>query len=118
MKPEPVHKRELRLSLIAIAIILTIIGASSLILFTAYWFTWPIMMVILLIATGYFTASKHVYQCPSCKEGFRITKLQDFFSPHGIARGPNGELYEWKILKCPGCSKREKCYRSGYERIP
>lgn len=66
----------------------------------------------LLVAVGYFMASKDVYQCLSCKEVFKIIKLQDFFAPHGITKTSNGQLYEWKLLKCPGCSKREKCYRA------
>ena len=76
-----------------------------------YWFVWPIILDCLLVAIGYFTVSKDLYQCPSCKKVFKITALQDFFALHGITKGSNGQVYEWKLLKWPGCNKREKCYR-------
>jgi fatty-acid desaturase len=110
-KQAPISKRELKTSFLLIALIVGVIALSSLLLVTQYWFVWPALIVCILIAVGYFTASKDVYQCPSCKEAFKITKLQDFFALHGITKTSNGQLFEWKLIKCPGCSKREKCYR-------
>ncbi len=107
----PISKRELKTSAAVIALLIAGIIVSSILLVTPYWFLWPIITVCLLIAVGYFSASKYSYQCPNCKEEFKITALQDFFAPHGISRGPDGELYEWKLLKCPSCSKRMKCFR-------
>jgi hypothetical protein len=109
-KPEPISQIELKRSLILIALIVGILALSTLLLFTQYWFIWPAIIVCLLMVVGYFTASKHLYQCPSCDKEFRITALEDFIALHGITRGSNGQLYEWKLLKCPECSKREKCY--------
>ena len=63
-----------------------VIALSSLLLVTQYWFVWPAIIVCVLVAVGYFTASKDIYQCPSCKEAFKITKLQDFFALHGITK--------------------------------
>jgi hypothetical protein len=94
-----------------------VISLSSLLLVTQYWFVWPVILVCLLVAIGYFTASKDPYQCPSCKKAFKVTTLQDFFALHGITKGFNGQLYEWKLLKCPECNKREKCYRAQEEKI-
>jgi hypothetical protein len=111
-KPEPISKKELKTSSIIIALIVGAFILSTLLLFTQYWFAWPIIIVCLLIAVGYSTASKHLYQCPSCKKKFKITVVQDFFAPHGITKGPNNQLYEWKLLKCPECTKRGKCYRA------
>jgi fatty-acid desaturase len=111
-KQAPISKRELKTSLLLIVLIVGVIALSSLLLVTQYWFIWSTIIVCMLVAVGYFAASKDVYQCPSCKEAFKITKLQDFFAPHGITKSSNGQLYEWKLLKCPGCSKREKCYRA------
>jgi fatty-acid desaturase len=110
-KQAPISKRELKKSLLLIVLIVGVIALSSLLLVTQYWFVWPAIIVCVLVAVGYFTASKDVYKCPSCKEEFKITKLQDFFAPHGITKTSKGQLHEWKLLKCPGCSKREKCYR-------
>jgi len=110
-KRAPISKRELKSSLLLIVLIVGVIALSSLLLVTQYWFVWPALIVFVLVAVGYFAASKDIYQCPSCKEAFSITKLQDFFALHGITKSSNGQLFEWKLLKCPGCSKREKCYR-------
>jgi fatty-acid desaturase len=111
-KRAPIYKNELKTSLLLIALIVGVIALSSLLLFTQYWFVWPAIVACLLIAVGYFTASKDAYQCLSCEKAFKITALQDFFAPHGITKSPNGKLFEWKLLKCPGCSRREKCYRA------
>lgn len=111
-KRAPISKRELKSSLLLIASIVGVIALSSLFLVTQYRFVWPaIIIACLLVAVGYFTASKDVFQCLSCKEVFKIAKLQDFFAPHGITKTSNGQLNEWKLLKCHGCSKRKKCYR-------
>ena len=107
----PISKRELKTSVAVIALLVLSIIASSILLATSYWFLWPVIAVCLLIAVGYFSASKYSYQCPNCRKELKITALQDFFAPHGISRGPNGELYEWELLKCPSCSKRAKCFR-------
>jgi hypothetical protein len=111
-KKTPISKRELRNSVAFITLILGITILSSLLLLTQYWFVWPIVLAILFIVIGYFTSSKDFYQCPSCDTTFKITALQDFLAPHGITKGSNGELFEWKLLKCPQCSLREKCYRT------
>jgi hypothetical protein len=109
-KKAPISKREMKSSFLLIALIVGVIALSSLLLVTHYWFVWPAIIIFMLVVVGYFTASKDVYQCPSCKEAFKITELQDFFAPHGIAKGPNKQLFEWKLLKCPGCNRREKCF--------
>jgi len=110
-KPASVPRREIKRSLGYIAIIVSTIAVSSLLLTTQYWFVWPVIIVLMLVFVGYFTASKNRYQCPCCNKPFRITALQDFLAPHGITKGENGEIYEWKLLKCQGCTKRQKCYR-------
>ena len=107
----PLSKRELKTSVAVIALLVLSIIASSILLATSYWFLWPVIAVCPLIAVGYFSSSKYSYRCSSCKKELKITVLQDFFAPHGINRGPSGELYEWKLLKCPSCSKRVKCFR-------
>jgi hypothetical protein len=107
----PINNKELKTSGAVLALLVLSIIASSMLLVTPFWFLWPIITVCLLIAVGYFSASKYCYGCPSCKKDFKIAALQDFFAPHGISRGPNGELYEWKLLKCPSCGKREKFFR-------
>jgi hypothetical protein len=112
----PVSKRELQQSILFIALVVAVIVLSALLLVTSYWFVWPIIVAGVLVGVGYFSASKHPYQCPSCSEPFTISALQDFFAPHGITKGPNGEVYEWKLLKCPNCSKRAKCYRTGQKK--
>jgi hypothetical protein len=117
LKREPISKRELKTSLLFIALIVGVIAISSLLLVTQYWFVWPVILVCLLVGIGYFTASKDPYQCPACKKLFKVTALQDFFAPHGITKGSKGQLYEWKLLKCPECNKREKCYRSRNKRL-
>ncbi len=111
-KQTQISKKELKKSALLIALIVGIITISSLLLLTQYWFVWPAILVGVLIVVGYFSASKDFYQCPSCDKKFKITALQDFFAPHGLTKGSNGELFEWKLLKCPQCDKREKCYRS------
>jgi hypothetical protein len=111
--PAPISKKELKTSIAVIGLVIGTISFGSLLLFTPYWFVWPIIVVCTLVAVGYFSASKYNYQCPACKVEFKITALQDFFAPHGISKGPKGELYEWKLLKCPQCGKREKCFRVG-----
>ncbi len=110
-KRVPISKRELNTSLLLIVLIVGVLALSSLLLVTAYWFIWPAIIVCVLVAVGYFMVSKDIYQCPSCQEAFKITKLQDFFALHGITRTSSGQFHEWKLLKCPGCRKREKCYR-------
>jgi DNA-directed RNA polymerase subunit RPC12/RpoP len=107
----PISKRELKTSAAVLVLLIGGIIVSSILLVTSYWFLWPIITVCLLVAVGYFSASKYSYQCPNCKKEFKITVLQDFFAPHGISRGPSGELYEWKLLKCPSCGSRSKCFR-------
>jgi hypothetical protein len=111
-KQAPISKRELKTSLLIIALIVGVIALSSLLLFTQYWLVWPAIVACMLMAIGYFTASKDAYQCPSCEKAFKITALQDFFAPHGITKNSDGQLFEWKLLKCPGCNRKEKCYRS------
>jgi hypothetical protein len=106
-----ISKRELKTSVALIALIVGVITLSSLLLFTQYWFVWPAILVSLLLVVGYFAASKNLYQCPSCNKAFKITAVQDFFAPHGIKKDSNGQLLEWKLLKCPQCGKRVKCYR-------
>ena len=95
----PISKRELKTSIAVITLLIAGIFVSSTLLATPYWFLWPIIAACLLIAVGYFCASKYSYKCPNCKKAFKITALQDFFAPHGISRGPNGELYEWKAAQ-------------------
>lgn len=107
----PISKGELKTSAAVLVLLIGGIIVSSILLVTSYWFLWPIITVCLLVAVGYFSASKYSYQCPNCKKEFKITALQDFFAPHGISRGPSGELYEWKLLKCPSCASRSKCFR-------
>jgi membrane protein YdbS with pleckstrin-like domain len=74
-KQAPITKRELKTSFLLIVLIVGVIALSSLLLVTQYWFVWPVLIVCILVAVGYFTASKNVYQCSSCKEAFKITKL-------------------------------------------
>jgi hypothetical protein len=112
IKQEPISKKELKKSVYLIGLIVGILVVSSLLLFTQYWFVWPAIIVVVLIIVGYFFASKNFYKCPSCENEFKITALQDFFAPHGLTKDSNGQLFEWKLLKCPKCNKREKCYRS------
>lgn len=107
----PIYKRELKTSFLLIALTVGVIAFSSLLLITTYWFVWPAIIFCLLVTVVYFTASMYSYQCPSCEKAFKISKLQDFFAFHGITKSSNGLLFEWKLLKCPGCNKREKCYR-------
>lgn len=90
--------------------IVGVIALSSLLLITIYWFVWPAIIVCLLVAIGYSTASKNLYLCPSCTKAVTITALQDFFAPHGITKASNGQLLEWKLLKCPNCQIRKKFY--------
>ena len=106
-----ISKQELKQSIAYIAIIAGIIAVSSLLLTTHFWFLWPIIVGATLITIGIFFGSKAFYQCPCCIKPFKISAIQDFFAPHGISRGKKGEINEWKLLKCPSCSKREKCYR-------
>ena len=111
VKPAPVSKKEIKWSILVITLFIGAIVISTPILLTSYWFVWPIIVVCLLVGLGYFSASKHPYQCSLNHEPFTITVLQDFFAPHGVSKDPNGEVYEWKMLKCPGCKKRQKCFR-------
>jgi len=110
-QPVPVPKSEIKVSLALIAVLVIVVAVSSLLMLTPYWYLWPVILGVVLVLVAYFSASKHLYRCPNCGEEFRISALQDFFAPHGISRNPDGELLEWKLLKCPSCSKREKCYR-------
>ncbi len=110
-KQAPISKQELKKSFLLIVLIVGVIALSSLLLVTQYWFVWPVIIVCILVGVGYFSASKDIFQCPSCKDAFKITKLQDFFAPHGISKRSNNQLFEWKLLKCPGCNRREKCFR-------
>jgi uncharacterized C2H2 Zn-finger protein len=107
----PIAKRELKTSIALIAFIVGVLTVSSFLLLTQYWFVWPALLVSMLIVIGYFAASKNLYQCPPCNNAFKITALQDFFAPHGITKSSDGKLLEWKLLKCPQCGKRIKCYR-------
>ncbi len=111
-KHAPISKQELKTSFLLIALIVGVLVLSSLVLATQYWFVWPVIIACLLVVVGYFAASKDAYQCPSCGKAFKIAKLQDFFAPHGITKGPNKELFDWKLLKCPECNRREKCFRA------
>jgi hypothetical protein len=88
-KKAPISKREMKSLLLLISSIVGVIALSSLLLVTQYWFVWPAIIACLLVAVGYFTASKDIFQCSSCKEAFKITKLQDFFAPHGITKTSN-----------------------------
>ena len=110
-KPAPVSKKEIKQSGLIIALLIGAIVISTPLLFTSYWFVWPVIVVCLLLGVGYFSVSKHPYKCSSSHQPFTISALQDFFAPHGISKGSNGEVYEWKLLKCPQCHRREKCYR-------
>jgi len=110
-KPVSIPKKELQWSVVVIALIIGAFVLSPLVLFTPYWFVWPAILLCSLFTIGCFSASKHPYQCPSCKNTFKITVLQDFFAPHGVTKGSNWDLFEWKLLKYPECNKREKCYR-------
>ena len=110
-KRAAISKQELKQSIAYIAIIVGIIAVSSLLLTTQFWFFWPIIVGASLVTIGIFFGSKAFYQCPCCSKLFKISALQDFFAPHGVSRGENGEINEWKLLKCPACCKREKCYR-------
>ena len=111
-KQAPISKKELKTSALLITLIVGIVTLSSLLLLTQYWFVWPAILVSMLIGVGYFSASNNFYQCPSCDKEFKITALQDFFAPHGITKNSTGQLFEWKLLKCPQCNTREKCYRA------
>ncbi len=110
-KPATISKREIKQSAAYIAIIVGIIAVSSLLQTTKYWFLWPIIVGATLVVIAFFFVSKSFYQCPCGDKPFKISALQDFFAPHGITRGEHGEINEWKLLKCPGCGKRQKCYR-------
>jgi fatty-acid desaturase len=112
VKQAPISKRELKTSVALIALIVGALILSSFLLFTQFWFFWPVILVTLLVAVGYFSASKSYYQCPSCDKAFKITALQDFFALHGITKTSDGQLLEWKRLRCPKCNKREKCFRT------
>jgi hypothetical protein len=116
-KKAPISKRELRISVAIIISIMAIIMLNSILLLPECWYIWLIVLVCFLVAVGYFAASKEFYQCPSCRKAFKISALQDFFAPHGITRDSNGQLFEWKLLKCPQCKKREKCYRTNNKEL-
>ena len=116
-KKVPIPKRELRISVAMIISIAAIIVPISILLLLEYWYIWLIVLVCLLVAVGFFAASKDFYQCPSCRKAFKISALQDFFAPHGITRNSNGQLFDWKLLKCHQCKKREKCYRTNNKEL-
>ena len=108
--PFPITRKEWHISLVWISVILMVLLVSSLLLFTTFWFIWPLIVVVILVAVGSLTGSKKSWQCPSCGAIYKITALQDFLAPHGISKGSQGELLEWKSLKCTSCSKRSKCF--------
>ena len=110
-EPASIPQKEIKQSLVVIAVIVGLIILSTSVLFTQFWYVWFVLIVCLLLSIGYFAKSKNSYQCSLNHKPFTISATQDFFAPHGIRRSPNGEVYEWKMLKCPECEKRQKCYR-------
>jgi hypothetical protein len=108
-KIQSITKSEMRRSLGFILLLVIVLGVSTLLFWTPVWYLWFPIVIIILGIIAYTAASKSHYLCPVCHEQFTITALQDFFAPHGITK-IDGKWVEWKLLKCPKCLTRSKCY--------
>lgn len=79
------------------------ITLGALLLFTDYWYLWPVLVVGGVVILVLWQTRNYACRCRNCEHEFEISFLTNLFAPHGL----DGEG-SWQWLKCPSCEKRTK----------
>jgi len=87
----------------SLVIFILMITFGALLLFTDYWYIWPILVVGGVIILVHRQTRRYACRCRSCGCEFEISFLTNLLSPHGVDRTGS-----WQWVKCPDCLKRRK----------
>lgn len=79
------------------------LGIGAVLLLPDYWYGWAVIVLGGLVGLVSWHQRSTIYLCPQCGQVYRISFLQDLFSPHGIDKQG-----AWLLLRCPHCSRRGK----------
>lgn len=87
----------------SLVIFVVVITLGSLLLFTDFWYLWPILVVGGVVILVLRQTRNYACRCRDCGYEFEITFLTNLLAPHGVDREGS-----WQWLKCPGCQQRTK----------
>jgi hypothetical protein len=87
----------------SLVIFILVIAFGSLLLFTDYWYVWPILIVGGIVILTRFQTKHYACRCRECGHEFEISFMTNLLAPHGIDKEGS-----WQWLKCPGCKHRTK----------
>jgi hypothetical protein len=87
---------------ILIIFVLTITFGAYL-LFTDYWFLWPILVLCGVVILVWRQTRRYACRCRVCGHEFEISFSTNLLAPHGVDKTGG-----WQWLMCPGCHKRTK----------
>ena len=87
----------------SLVIFVVAITLGSLLLFTDYWYLWPILLVVGVLILVLRQTRQFACRCRTCGHQFDISFLSNLLAPHGVDQGGS-----WQWLKYPSCQKRRK----------
>jgi hypothetical protein len=87
----------------SLIIFVVVITLGALLLFTDYWYLWPILLVGGVVILVLRQTKNYACRCRKCGYEFEISFLTNLLAPHGVDREGS-----WQWVKCPGCEKRTK----------
>ncbi len=87
----------------SLIIFVLVIAFGALVLFTDYWYIWPVLVVGGVVILVFRQTKRFACRCRVCEKEFEISFMTNLLAPHGVDKGGS-----WQWLKCPGCQKRTK----------
>lgn len=103
MKYQDPNRRDWVTGIASLVIFLVVITLGALLLFTDYWYIWPVLVIGGTVILVLRQTKHYACRCRECGHEFEISFLTNLLAPHGVDRAGS-----WQWLKCPDCQKRTK----------
>ena len=87
----------------SLVIFVLVITISALLLFTDYWFLWPVLVLGGIVILVRWHTKQYACRCRNCEAEFEISFFTNLLAPHGVDKEGS-----WQWVRCPNCQKRTK----------
>ncbi len=87
----------------SLVIFVVAITLGAALLFTDYWYLWPIMVIGGTVILVLRQTKNYACRCRACGNEFEISFMTNLISPHGVDKEGG-----WQWVKCPGCNQRTR----------